>query len=46
MGLFSVVVILSKGLCDDELGHVDFVLEEVRDGFFNVAVVYVSKKTC
>ena len=38
MGLFAGVfsVVLGEGLCDDELGHVDFVLEEVGYGFFDI----------
>ena len=37
MGLFGRVVVFGEGFCDDEFGHVDFVLEEVGDGVFDVA---------
>ena len=37
VGLFTGVVRFGEGLCDDEFGHVDFVLEEVGDGVFDVA---------
>ena len=43
MGLFVVVVIFGKSLSDDKLRHVDFVLEEVGDGFSDVARSSVSK---
>ena len=37
MGLFCIVVVFGEGFCDDEFGHIDFVLEEVGDGFFDVS---------
>ena len=37
VGLFVGVVGFGEGFCDDEFGHVDFVLEEVGDGVFDVA---------
>ena len=37
MRLFGGVVGFGEGFGDDEVGHVDFVLEEVSDGFFDVA---------
>lgn len=37
MGLFGCVVGFRKGFCDDEFGHVDFVLEEIGDGVFHIA---------
>ncbi len=37
VGLFVVVVGFGEGFCDDEFGQVDFVLEEVGDGIFDVA---------
>lgn len=37
VGLFRCVVAFGEGFGDDELGHVDFVLQEVGDGFFDVA---------
>lgn len=37
MGLFGGVVGFGEGFCDDEFGHVDFVLEEVGDCVFDVA---------
>ena len=37
VGLFAGVVGFGEGFCDDEFGHVDFVLEEVGDGVFDVA---------
>lgn len=37
VGLFADVVGFGEGFCDDEFGHVNFVLEEVGDGVFDVA---------
>ena len=37
VGLFAGVVGFGEGFCDDEFGHVDFVLEEVGDGVFDIA---------
>ena len=37
VGLFGGVIGFGEGFCDDEFGHVDFVLEEVGDGVFDVA---------
>lgn len=37
VGLFVGVVGFGEGFGDDEFGHVDFVLEEVGDGVFDVA---------
>lgn len=37
VGLVAVVLFLGEGFGDDEFGHVDFVLEEVGDGVFDVA---------
>ena len=37
VGLVAVVFFLGEGFGDDEFGQVDFVLEEVGDGIFDVA---------
>ena len=37
MGLVANVFGFREGFRDDEFGHVDFVLEEVGDGVFDVA---------
>lgn len=36
MGLLSSVIAFRERFGDDELGHVNFVLEEVRDGILDV----------
>lgn len=37
MGLFRGVVGLGESFGDDKFGHIDFVLEEIGDGVFDVA---------
>ena len=42
MGLLGGVVVFgfSEGFCNDEFGHVNFILKEVGDGFFDVTEAY------
>ena len=37
MGLIADILGFGEGFCDDKFRHVNFVLEEVRDGVFDVS---------
>ncbi len=43
MRLLGRVVVLGQGLCDDELGHVDLVLQEIGDCVLDVPVKEASQ---